>query len=188
MEHLEVHCPSQTWKPIFQPTLLEVFEYQDSNQCLQSVSIAPYSATYQALLTWGVEVIMGQLTWQKWFGCWQVYLVPWRWIELQMERACTWLTRDFIGAAGFPFPECQHIFSCTGKAFQSAGLYSEMVSQLINSTSGESVHPTLSQNQKEPVLRPCCWEMVTCFLSCANVPDLAEISYYLEIPETSRCM
>lgn len=39
-------------------------------------------------------------------------------------------------------------FSCLGKAFQIVRLYPEMLSQLINSTSGESVHPTLSQNQQ----------------------------------------
>lgn len=92
---------------------------------------------------------MGQLTQQKWFGYWQVYLVPQRWIELQMERTCTGLTRDFIRAARFPFPECQQVFfSCLGKAFQAVRLYPEMLSQLINSTSGESVHRTLSQNQQ----------------------------------------
>lgn len=44
-EALKVYCPSQTWKPTFHQTLLEIFEYQDLNECLQSVSIAPYSAT-----------------------------------------------------------------------------------------------------------------------------------------------
>lgn len=76
-------------------------------------------------------------------------------------------------AQGFPFQSASIFFSCMGKGFQSIGLYPEMESQLINSTSGKSVHPTLSQNQQSLCSALCCSEMRTAFLSCANVPPRA---------------
>ena len=174
------HCPSQTWKPIFQPTVLEIFEYRDLDPCLQSVSI-----TKPAHVGSGGHCGSSNTAETVWLlagvpGATEVDWAP-------DGKVLHWADKGFqlsgrVSPSRVPVSFFQH-----GK--KSVGLYPEMASPLINSTSGESVYPTLSQNQQSLCsgLAAEKWYLLFELCECPTYSRLAEIFYYPEIPEWPEC-